>query len=73
LTPEAALPEGGRKLEAGASLGLFRLNTVEARDRSSGPPGRTAKSINFLTQVPSSGNPKHLSVVLHQFDHFLWY
>ena len=28
--------EGGQRLEQGASLGLFRPSTVEARDRSTG-------------------------------------
>ena len=31
--------EGGQRLERGASLGLFYLNIVEARDRSAGPWG----------------------------------
>ena len=30
--------EGGRRLEQGASLGLLHPSTVEARDRSAGPP-----------------------------------
>uniref|UniRef100_A0A8C3WJL6 Uncharacterized protein n=1 Tax=Catagonus wagneri TaxID=51154 RepID=A0A8C3WJL6_9CETA len=40
LIPEVATGKrvgGYRRLEQGASLGLFRPNTAEARDRSTGP------------------------------------
>uniref|UniRef100_A0A8C0C2Z7 Uncharacterized protein n=1 Tax=Balaenoptera musculus TaxID=9771 RepID=A0A8C0C2Z7_BALMU len=43
LLPRAASgsnPDTRGRLERGAFLGLFRSNTVEARDRSSGPPSK---------------------------------
>ena len=42
--------EGGRRLEQGASLGLFRPSTVEARDRSAGPPNALPKDDFFDLQ-----------------------
>ena len=49
--------EGGQRLEQGASLGLFRPSTVEARDRSAGPPSALQKPVDkaasFIARGPS--------------------
>ena len=51
--------EGGRRLEERATLGLFRPNTVEARDRSGEPPSAmetdAAKAASFIARGPSEG------------------
>lgn len=48
----------GRRLEDWASLGLFRPNTVEARNRTTGPPGELlrafSKAASFIVRGPSA-------------------